>query len=76
MASARRALLRPVAFPREYKNTPPLDGQGDFAPTVCPNLEGEPLVGRLRTQPFASARAPANWARVAEFIKFIHAKRF
>ena len=50
--------------------------QGYFASIIFAQPEGEPLVASLRTRPFGSSRAPANWARVTEFAKFALVKIF
>ena len=72
----RRLMACSVDFAHAYKHIPLLASQAELASIVFPNIEGEPLVGRLRTQPFGSSRAPANWARVPEFIKFVLLKLF
>ena len=51
-----------------------IKSQEDFASIIFAQEEGEPLVASLRTQPFGPCRAPANWARVADFIKFVLGK--
>ena len=71
LVRGRRVLVCSVDFSHAYKNIPPPVEQEHFASIIFPNKEGEPLVGRLRTQPLGSSRAPANWGRVAEFIKFL-----
>ena len=45
--------------------------QSKFATIVLAPPDGPPHVASLRTQPFGSARAPANWGRVATFIQHV-----
>ena len=63
-------------FAHAYKHAPLLQSQEKFAHIVFAQPEGEPLADALRTQPFGSRRAPANWARVTQFIKFVVGKLF
>ena len=54
----RRVLVCSVDFSHAYKNIPLPVSQEHFASIVSPNREGEPLVGRLRTQPLARQERP------------------
>ena len=57
-------------FAHEYKQVGIPSSQLEFATIVSPDLSGTPMVASLRTQPVGSSRAPANWARVANFVQF------
>ena len=72
----RKALICSVDFAHAYKHIPLPEDQAEYASIIFPGMEGEPLVGRLRTQPFGSSRAPANWARVTEFLKLVLGRLF
>ena len=58
-------------FAHAYKNVGIPPSQFDFVTIVLPDLSGAPMGASLRTQPFGSSRAPANWARVANFVQFV-----
>ena len=58
-------------FAHAYKQVGILPSQLDFATIVLPDHSGTPMVASLRTQPFGSSRAPANWARVTNFVQFV-----
>ena len=60
-----------VDFAHAYKHVGIPAPQYDFASIVLPNASGTPMVASLRTHPFGSSRAPANWARVTNFVQFI-----
>ena len=67
---AVKLLTSPVDFKHAYKTIPICRTQGDFAHIVLTPPQGEPMVAELRTQPFGSRRAPANWGRVAAFAQW------
>ena len=58
-------------FAHAYKNAGVAQDQLEFATAVLSDHEGNPTMATLRTQPFGSRRAPANWARVATFLRFV-----
>ena len=76
MLEGRTLLACSVDFHRAYKHAPLLQSQGEFAKIVFAQVEGEPPVASLRTQPFGSRMAPANLGRVTQFIKFVLLKLF
>ena len=43
----------------------------DFATVVLADTDGVPHMASLRTQPFGSRRAPANWARVTALLQAV-----
>ena len=53
--------------PRAYKHVGIPARQSGLPATLLAPPEGPLRVATLRTQPFGSARAPANWGRVAKF---------
>ena len=57
-------------FAHAYKHVGIPASQYDFATIALPNASGAPMVASLRTQPFGPIRAPANWARVTNFVQF------
>ena len=63
-------------FSHAYKNVPILDAQKDFASIILADPQGAPFVATLRSQPFGSRRAPSNWARVTQFLKWLLLKFF
>ena len=65
-----------VDFRHAYKTVPLCRQQGDFAHIVLAPPEGDPVVAELRTQPFGSRRAPANWGRVTSFVQWVLATFF
>ena len=67
---ATELLAYSVDFAHAYKQVAVDATQADFATIVLSNYEGAPHVATLKTQPFGSRRAPANWGRVAAFLKF------
>ena len=50
-----------------YKHAGIASDQLDFATVILTAPAGAPCMASLRTQPFGPRRAPANWARVANF---------
>ena len=60
-----------VDFPHAYKQVGVAHSQLDFAMVVLCDRHGVPHVATLKTQPFGSSRAPANWARVTAFLQFV-----
>ena len=46
-------------------------GQLYFASAILHNPDGAPPNASQRTQPFAPARARADWGRVAKFVRFV-----
>ena len=63
-------------FAHAYKHVGVAVDQLDFATVVLADTEGNPMMATLRTQPFGSRRAPANWARVTTFLQFVLRKVF
>ena len=63
-------------FSNAYKHVPILESQKDFASILIAQTDGPPCVATLRSQPFGSRRAPSNWARVAQFLKWFLLKFF
>ena len=57
-------------FAHAYKQVAVDAARADFATIVLSNYEGVPHVATLKTQSFGPRRAPANWGRVAAFLKF------
>ena len=60
-----------VDFAHAYKQVGIAEAQADFATVVLADHAGVPHVASLKTQPFGSRRAPANWGRIATFFQFI-----
>ena len=58
-------------FAHAYKHVGILPSQVEFATIVLADYSGTPMVASLRTQPFGSSRAPANWARVTNLVQFV-----
>ena len=63
-------------FAHAYKTVGIPVAQAKFATIAMAPPTGEPHVATLRTQPFGSARAPANWGRVTKFIQFLMERLF
>ena len=63
-------------FSHAYKHVPILAPQRDFATIMLVAPCGVPHTATLRSQPFGSRRAPANWARVTELPKWLLAEFF
>ena len=74
--NGRDLLAMSLDFSHAYKHVPLLKSQEEFASIIFAQPEGEPLVATLRTQPFGPSRAPANWARVTEYVKFVIGRLF
>ena len=58
-------------FPHAYKHVGIPVRHAGFATIILAPPSGPLHVATLRTQPFGSSRAPANWGRVTRFIQFI-----
>ena len=58
-------------FPHAYKHVPIQENQKEFATIAIAPPAGSLGIATLRTQPFGSKRAPANWPRVANFAKWL-----
>ena len=58
-------------FSHAYKHVPIQENQKEFATIVVAPPAGPLKIATLRTQPFGSKRAPANWPRVKNFIKWV-----
>ena len=63
-------------FAHAYKTVGIPVAQSKFATIALAPPTGPPHVATLRTQPFGSARAPANWGRVTKFIQHVLKKLF
>ena len=63
-------------FAHAYKNIGIPAGQAKFATIVLAPPTGPPHTAVLRTQPFGSARTPANWGRVTHFAQFVLERMF
>ena len=59
-----------IDFAHAYKHVPILASQLEFATILVAPPDGPVCSATLRTQPFGSRRAPANWARVTQFLKW------
>ena len=57
-------------FSHAYKHIPIQENQKEFATIVIAPPAGALKIATLRTHPFGSKRAPANWPRVTNFIKW------
>ena len=60
-----------VDFANAYKLLPLLGGHQDFATIALEDPEGSVCQATLKTQPFGSRRAPANWGSLTAFAKWI-----
>ena len=60
-----------VDFQHAYKHIPIDASQADFAYIAISPPSGKVLCAELRSQPFGSTRAPANWGRVAAFVQWM-----
>ena len=58
-------------FSHAYKHVPIQENQKEFATIVVAPPAGSLKIATLRTQPFGSKRAPANWSRVTNFVKWL-----
>ena len=65
-----------VDFCHSYKNIPIAEDQRGYATIVLAPPSGPPMKATLRTQPCGARRAPANWARVAAFLRWVCAHFF
>ena len=65
-----------VDFAHAYKHVGVAADQLDFATVVIGDPAGNAMMATLRTQPFGSSRAPANWARLTSFAQFVLRKVF
>ena len=65
-----------VDFANAYKHVGVASDQLEFATVALCNPSGVPMMATLRTQPFGSTRAPANWARITAFVQFVLRKLF
>ena len=65
-----------VDFKHAYKNIGISNDQSEYTAVLLGPPSGGLLVSHLRTQPFGSARAPANWGRVTALLKWILAEFF
>ena len=63
-------------FAHAYKHVPLEVSQREFATIVFADPNGEVFYSTLRTQPFGSRPAPANWGRVAAFTKWVMIRLF
>ena len=63
-------------FKHAYKNIPIPNDQHELATIILAPLAGPPMKALLRTQPFGAKRAPANWARVTAFLRWLAARLF
>ena len=62
--------------PRAYKHVGIPVRHSGFATILLAPPEGPLQVATLRTQPFGSARTPADWGRVTRFIQFVRERMF
>ena len=65
-----------VDFQHAYKHIPIDATQTAFAHIAVAPPSGDVLVAELRTQPFGSSRAPANWGRVTAFAQWLLSSLF
>ena len=65
-----------VDFKRSYKQAPLPADQAEFAHVALAAPDGPIMVAELRTQPFGSPRAPANWGRATAFAQWVLASLF
>ena len=65
-----------VDFAHAYKHVPMEVSQREFATIVFADTRGTPHYATLKTQPFGSRRAPANWGRVTAFTKWVMSRLF
>ena len=63
-------------FSHAYKTVGIPIAQSKCATIVLAPPSGPPHFATLRTQPFGSSRAPANWARVTSFIQYVLKRAF
>ena len=63
-------LAAPLDFAHAYKHIGIPQGQEIFATHLLEPHSGSLMGTKLRTQPIGSARAPSNWRRVANFLKW------
>ena len=60
-----------VDFKHAYKHIGISPDQAHLATLLLAPPTGPLMTAKLRTQPFGSARAPANWRRVTNFVKWL-----
>ena len=65
-----------VDFRHAYKNIPLPTSQHELATIILAPPDGPPMKAVLKTQPFGAKRAPANWARVTAFLRWVVARLF
>ena len=63
-------------FAHAYKHVPILDDQEEFATIILAGPDWKVKAATLRTHPFRSRRAPANWSMVTLFLKWVMANLF
>ena len=68
--TAGYAMSSALDFSHAYKNEPIPESQLEFATIIIAGPNGAPQTATLRSHPYGSRRAPANWARVAQFPKW------
>ena len=69
-------MLTIMDFAHAYKHIGLDPNSTQFAVIALANPEGEVMMAHLNTQPFGSRRAPANWARVTQFVAFVLRKLY
>ena len=67
----RECLLFSVDLARDDKQVCISAEQQDFATILLCDPDGVPHMASLKTQPFGSRRAPANWGRVTSFVQCV-----
>ena len=76
VAPGCEVLCATLDFAHAYKHVPIHEDQKEFATILLAPPAGPLKVATLRTQPFGSKRAPANWSRVTNFAKWLLLKVF
>ena len=59
-----------VDFAHAYNHVPLIRSHGGFATILLAPPGGDMKMAPLRTHPFDSRRSPANWGRVAAFVRW------
>ena len=63
-------------FAHAYKHIGVPSHQLDFASILLCGPNGNSRVATMKTHPFGSSRAPANWARLTSLVQFVLGKLF
>ena len=69
-------MLTIMDFANAYKHIGVYNASTQFDVIALPDPKGGVEMAYLNTQPFGSRRAPTNWARVTQFVVFVHKQVF